>query len=247
MVDFFRRFHNLIFRLILLSVVIVFYVIEKDSLLLQLNEVFSFNLTTLIWLIFILEIVYRFLPTENVGVAKMYKKHFVEKEYDVIKLNKLKKQDNLRAIIMFGLFILMMSVVTTLFMLSVIDKGIVLIISMSLWMISEICVQLFCPFSYLFFKKQCCNKCRFYSWDYFLMFAPLIFIGNVFTYIIVVFSFVLLIVWELNYIKYPQRFYDISNGAIECKCCENQNCKYKNTLNKVCDKVLQAFKGDKTK
>ena len=238
MVDFVKRFHNLIFRLVLSVVIVCFYIADKDMLLANLNETFSFNVMTLVFIIFMLEILYRFFPTEDIGISKVYKKNYIEKNYDVIKLKTEKRQDTIRAIIMFGLFIVMMSVVTTLYLLHIIDKGIVLIIVLALWVLSEICVTLFCPFSYFFFKKRCCNKCRFYSWDYFLMFCPLIFIGSVFTYIVVLLAFILLIFWEVVYIKYPYRFYDISNDALSCNNCKNHNCKYKNKLNNIADKIL---------
>ncbi|MBO7218474.1 MAG: hypothetical protein J6V40_00660 [Clostridia bacterium] len=238
MVDFVKRFHNLIFRLVLSVVIIVFYVVDGESLTYNLNEVFSFNVMTLVWLVFILEILYRFFPTDNVGISKVYKKNYIEKPYNPTMLHEAKKHDVYGALIMFGLLVVMMAAVTTLYLTHIIDKGIVLIIVLALWVLSEICVELFCPFSYLFFKKKCCNKCRFYSWDYFLMFCPLIFIGSVFTYIIVLFAFALLMFWEVVYIKYPQRFYDISNESLACTSCTNKNCKYKNKLNSIADKIF---------
>ena len=225
-------------------VIVVFYVVDNESLLSNLNEVFSFNVMTLVWIVFILEILYRFFPTDNVGISKVYKKNYVEKPYNPVALHEEKKHDVYSALIMFGLFVIMMAAVSTLYLLHIIDKGMVLIIVLMLWILSEICVELFCPFSYLFFKKKCCNKCRFYSWDYFLMFAPLIYIGSVFTYIVVLLAFVLLIFWEVVYIRYPQRFYEISNESLACTSCTNHNCKYKNKINNIADKIF-GFAGRK--
>ena len=241
MTDFFRRFHKLIFRLIFTTLVVVFYVMEKDSLLYSLMEPFSFNIESFIFIVFILEIVYRFVPGENVGVSKYYKRYYKAIDYDKSELCSYRKRDHMSVVIMFVIFIIEMSLVTVLYLNHILDKGMILIFSMILWTLSEVCVEIFCPFSYLFFHKTCCNKCRFYNWDYFLMFCPLIFIGNVLSYVVVGVAFILLFVWEIAYAMHPYRFYEISNASLRCDNCTNLNCKYKKKVNTFVDKILGIF------
>ena len=242
MIDFIRRFHNLIFRLVITSVVIGFYIVDASTILDPLGESINVNIFTLLWFIFVLEILSRFLPSHNIGVSKVFASSFVELAYDKASIRKEQVADSVRAFLMFIIYIIATMIVTVLYTMGIIDKGVVVIIVLSYWTLSEVFVQLFCPISYLFFGKKCCNKCRFYSWDYMLMFTPLLFIGSVYTYIVVILSVILVIFWEISYIRHPERFYDMSNESLKCVNCTNKNCKYKNTFNGILDKILGFFK-----
>ena len=63
--------------------------------------------------------------------------------------------------------------------------------------------------------------------------------GGVVVYIIVLLAVAIFVIWEATYHTHPERFYDISNGYIECSRCSNHNCMIKNEINRVYDKIIK--------
>ena len=92
-----------------------------------------------------------------------------------------------------------------------------------------------CLLSVLFMhnKNDCCKNCGINSWDYAifasaLIFAPHLSLAATLTnWIIITASIVILVVWEINYRKYPYRFYPETNKTLSCSNCMKQ-CKYRN-------------------
>lgn len=91
-----------------------------------------------------------------------------------------------------------------------------------------------CLLSVLFLKNKyhCCKNCGINCWDYAifasaLIFAPKLSIASAILNIsIIAISITLLIMWEYNYHKYPERFYPETNASLQCKNCLKQ-CKYR--------------------
>ncbi len=125
-----------------------------------------------------------------------------------------------------------------LYFTAVIDAWILILICLAYSVADVVCVIFFCPFQFLFMKNKCCNTCRIHNWDMFLILTPLIFIPNIFTLILVLLSFAVLIMWEINIKKYPNSFCEQENQLLQCKKCEHRSCRYKKSVYKA---VNRAF------
>ncbi len=92
----------------------------------------------------------------------------------------------------------------------------------------QFCVSVFCPFQWLMMNK-CCNTCRINNWGYCMAFSPLIFIDSVWTYSIVLISFVAILHWEYLYYRHPERFSEWYNQRLACRNCTT-DCTRKSRL-----------------
>lgn len=60
-----------------------------------------------------------------------------------------------------------------------------------------------------------------------MMFTPMLFIRNFFSWSLFFTSAVVLIRWELVYAKYPERFWSGSNKTLQCAHCQDKTCQIK--------------------
>ena len=65
-------------------------------------------------------------------------------------------------------------------------------------------------------------------WGHFMMFTPMLFIRDFFSWSLFFTSLVVLIRWEIYYAKHPERFWEGSNENLKCKNCNEKLCQYKN-------------------
>jgi hypothetical protein len=79
-------------------------------------------------------------------------------------------------------------------------------------------------------KNKCCGSCRIYNWDYVMMFTPLVFIPNVYTYTILGVALLLLLYWEIAALCHPERFYEETNACLSCANCKEKLCHHKKQL-----------------
>lgn len=79
-------------------------------------------------------------------------------------------------------------------------------------------------------KNRCCVNCRIYDWGHFMMFTPMLFIRNFFSWSLFFTSVVVLIHWELLYAKHPERFWHGSNRSLQCANCKDKTCQYKKQI-----------------
>ena len=239
MKNFLFRCYKLIERVVVFLAILIWAIVDNAGLNDVLNKDFGISVLYILWAVFIVEMVIRMLPTKDIGVSKIYKKHFKPTQKHTQPLHKLVQKDNLRVAVMVILYLTILVTIGVLYVFNIINSAMVLLIVLLFWVLSEVCVQIFCPFSYLFLGRVCCNKCRFYSWDYAMILLPLIYIFSVETIIVVGVSIVLLILWEVMYKKYPQRFYEDTNENLKCASCTNKNCLYKEKINRIIDKILR--------
>lgn len=82
----------------------------------------------------------------------------------------------------------------------------------------QFCVSVVCPFQ-LLANGKCCSTCRINNWGYLMAFSPLIFIKSFWTWSVVALSAIVLIQWEYFYYRYPERFFETHNAALQCRNC----------------------------
>jgi hypothetical protein len=64
-----------------------------------------------------------------------------------------------------------------------------------------------------------------------MMFTPMLFIKNFYSWSLVFTALVVLIHWEIIYAKYPQRFWSGSNQTLQCMNCKDKTCQWKKAGN----------------
>ncbi len=65
-----------------------------------------------------------------------------------------------------------------------------------------------------------------------MMFTPMLFIKNFFSWSLFFTSIVVLIKWEITYAKHPERFYSGANKRLQCANCNDKICQFKNAIKK---------------
>lgn len=99
--------------------------------------------------------------------------------------------------------------------------------------LNSVFVRKICLLSVLFLKNKnnCCKHCGINSWDYAifasaLIFAPELSVGaTLVNWAIIAVSVLMMVIWEINYHKYPYRFHPETNKTLGCANCTKQ-CTY---------------------
>lgn len=90
-----------------------------------------------------------------------------------------------------------------------------------------ICVVVWCPFQVLFMKNRCCVTCHIFNWDAIMTVTPLFFYPCLFSNILIIFSVVIFLAWEISFALYPERFDERTNTSLLCVSCDEQLCKWR--------------------
>lgn len=184
----------------------------------------------IIWIIFIAEMVIRFFPTtlESPGCQKHLKQRFKP----TTKLVPT-KQSWKRPLFFAFVWIFGNSIFGLLYLLEIIDAGILVLLCLLYGIGDMVSILFFCPFQTWFIKNRCCTDCRIYNWDFAMMFTPLIFLPHLYTYSLFGVALVLLVVWEVSYKLHPERFSENTNANLSCENCYEKLCQHKKHLKKI--------------
>jgi hypothetical protein len=223
---------KLFFRSFLFLSAIVAYVCDRITGT-HLFDLFSTNPVVFfaIWLVFVIEIALRFFPSklESMGCQKQFSRNFkprIKEKTDIIVHRKYS------AIIVAMITVAVAAIIGILFYTGVIDEEIIFIICLFFSVFDMICILFYCPFQEWIMGNKCCVTCQIYNWDYPMMFLPLIFIRNIYTFSLLMLSFALVIEWEVLKHKYPERFLEKSNCSLSCENCKEKLCSHKVSLKK---------------
>ncbi len=93
------------------------------------------------------------------------------------------------------------------------------------YFLDTFCINIFCIFHIFIVRNKCCNECRIYNWSYAMYCTPLLFIPDVWNYVLVLLSGIILIQWEFGAHFHPERFSAISNLTLQCQNCQ-YDCRY---------------------
>ncbi len=223
------HYFKLISRSCLFLAATVLYIVNRVQ---NSGEIFGglendFALLLLIWLVFVVEMILRFFPSslESMGCQKQFARNFRSTGKAQPSLQSWKTTFSVAAA-----WLLLNAAIGALYYLKVIDTGILLLISLAFSVCDMICILFFCPFQTWFMKNKCCTSCRIYNWDYAMMFTPLIFIKNIFTWSILLCAVALLIRWEIAVRLHPERFSEATNACLSCAHCTEKLCHHKKQL-----------------
>lgn len=225
---------KLVMRSILFLAVLVFYILNKLSVL----ENFA-PLLIVVWVFFVVEMIMRFFPSrfESMGCQKQFKKNFIQREESA----EPQKQPGKVTALVATAWLSLNAVIGVLYFTKIIDRGIVILISLAFSVCDIICILFFCPFQTWFMKNRCCTTCRIYNWDFAMMFTPLVFIPDLYTYSLLFCALLLLARWEITYKRHPERFYPETNKCLDCQNCKEKLCSHKKQLQGFLKKYTKKY------
>lgn len=185
----------------------------------------------LIWIVFAVEMLLRFFPSrfESMGCQKQFARNYKPRN---VADAKPQIQSPWRTAAVVGAWFLLNGIIGAVYFVGWIDKGILLLIALAYSVCDIICILFFCPFQTWFMKNRCCATCRIYNWDFAMMFTPLIFVKNPYSWSLVALSLVLLIKWEFLVRKHPERFSECTNTSLSCSECKEKLCHHKTQLHR---------------
>jgi len=195
----------------------------------------------IIWCIFTVEMILRFIPSrfESMGCQKQFKANYhptAEPKENAELLAPVRTWTVIAA------WFALNGLIGLLYYTHVIDEGILLLISLAYSVCDMICILFFCPFQEWMMKNKCCGSCRIYNWDFAMMFTPFLVIKNFYTWSLLGVALLLLIVWEIHYRVYPERFYENTNLSLTCQNCQEKLCHHKKSLRSFLIKRSQYIK-----
>lgn len=222
------HYFKLVFRSVLFLAALIAYSISRaQGDLRPFGAVQSRPLIlAVIWWVFVLEMVLRFFPSklESMGCQKQFSRNYIPIDGDAPK-------STWRSTLAVAVaWLLLNAAIGAIYFLGWIDAGILILISLAYSVCDMICILFFCPFQTWFMKNKCCGSCRIYNWDYAMMFTPLVFIPDVFTWSILAIALLLLAVWEISFRVHPERFSETTNACLSCANCKEKLCHHKKQL-----------------
>ena len=150
--------------------------------------------------------------------------------YDELELLRFVQDQNRKAWRVLLIWLCMNAVWGLLYLFQVIGDAELLMLSVFYFLCDYICILFFCPFQTFVMGNKCCVNCRIFDWGHFMMFTPMLFIRNFFSWSLFFTSVVVLIHWELLYAAHPERFWFGSNETIRCENCRDKTCQWKEKL-----------------
>lgn len=223
------HYFKLFFRSLLFLAATMLYIINRVQ---RTDDVFggmenNIWLLAIIWLVFLVEMIFRFFPSrmESMGCQKQFSGNYRPTGEGQPQLQSWKRTFSVAVV-----WLALNAVFGVLFYTHIIDEGILILISLLFSVCDMICILFFCPFQTWFMKNKCCTSCRIYNWDYAMMFTPLVFVKNPFTWSLFVCALALLIRWEVTVRLHPERFSENSNACLSCSQCKENLCQHKKQL-----------------
>ncbi len=222
-------------RFVIFLGVFLFYFLDKPQMVEIMQAPISngINFLHVIWLIFMLTMISHLFPREKVTMALLKgrsEKFVPDEKYQRVELLEYVHDSNIKAWKVMLVWLMLNAVVGLLYLLGILETVDLLMLTIFYYLSDYICILFFCPFQTLLMKNKCCVNCRIYDWGHFMMFTPMLFIQNFFSWSLFFTSCVVLIHWELVYAKHPERFWEGANRSLRCQNCKDKTCRIKNKI-----------------
>ncbi len=229
---------KLVLRSLLFLAVLLFYIKGRISELKQF-----YPLPIAVWVFFVVEMVMRFFPSrlESMGCQKQFKRNYRPVKGAAVPAKGSWKTTAAVALVWLALN----AAIGAAYFAGWIDRGILVLICIAFSVCDIICILFFCPFQTWIMKNRCCTTCRIYNWDFAMMFTPLVFMPDLYTYSLLGCAVALLLRWEITYLRHPERFHARTNACLDCASCEEKLCSHKKQLQGFLKKNRERFFGTK--
>ncbi len=235
-----RALINFIFRLSVFVITLIAYLINKDKFVQYMTHEFTFGLTDhgintlhVLWAIFMLMMLQHIIPHKWLSMAYKKGKPSEYKPvdgYSRLSLLEFVQGMNVKAWIVMLVWLVFNAVFACLYLFKIIDVADMLMLTVFFYLSDYICILFFCPFQSFIMHNKCCINCRIYDWGYFMMFTPMLFIRNFFSWSLFFTAVIVLIKWEFTYAKHPERFWEGSNRSLKCSECTEKLCVIKKII-----------------
>ena len=224
-----RYIVRLVVRCIILVCAILLYITDFQSHdILQGFDFFrKFSWLHVLWILWMLDMLQQLIPAKNIalGSHKVFLKRF-KPALERFSRDALKKYIVTTTRSAYKVMLLWVGLIAALGLLKhfgILSDAHLFLISVLFYVCDLICVLVWCPFR-LIMKNKCCTTCRIFNWDHFMMFTPMLFIKGFFSISLLVVAVVILLIWELCVLLYPERFWEKSNAALKCSECTDKLC-----------------------
>ena len=212
-----RYMINFVCRLTIFITVFAFYISRKEMLIDILTHKFMFGIDNygitfvhVVWAFFMVMMIRHLLPAKTLSMAlrKNEEENYVEVEgYSELELAKFIQDQNVKAWTVMLLWLSFNAIWGALYLFGVLDVADLLMLTV------------------FYFLSD-------YIWGHFMMFTPMLYIQNFFSWSLFFTSLVVLIRWEIVYAKNPKRFWSGSNKTLQCANCKDKTCQIKKRLSR---------------
>lgn len=221
---------RLVGRCVILAASILLWIFGSDhfEILEGMNFFKKFSVFHILWGIWLVDMYSQLVPAKgyiSLGSQKHFLSRFrpIKEKINVEALKKYIISTTKGAYKVMVLWVTLIAVIAVLYYQGIIDKSIMLLITIVFYVCDLICVLIWCPFR-LIMKNRCCTTCRIFNWDHLMMFSPMVFVGGFFAESLFILSLVVWIVWELCVFMHPERFWEQTNVALKCSECTDKLC-----------------------
>lgn len=215
---------KLIFKFVLFFIAVLISLYDNTLLERYLViDIGYFSIYQIAWFLFLFEMLLIFVPRWNnyIGCGKLYAKHYRPTIYKQEAMQEHTKKFNRRAMLALLFWLALLSGFGVVFLKGLVNKMFLFLLVLFLYLADQFCINIWCPFRSWIVRNKCCNSCRIYNWGHIMIFSPLIFIPSFWTYSLIAVSLAIMIQWEYQHYKYPERFSEISNLNLRCRYCKS--------------------------
>lgn len=233
-----RYLISLVFRILVFGMVFALYITHRDWLSDLAMQPIVKGITPLhiLWLVFMVIMLMHIFPGNRLTMAlrKAEKEEFIPVPgYSREGLLEFIKNQNVKAWCVMLVWLIFNCIFGVLYLCKVIEESDLIMLTVFFFLCDYICILFFCPFQTFIMKNKCCVNCRIYDWGHFMMFTPMLFIKDFFSWSLFVTAFIVLIRWEIVYAKHPERFWSGSNQVLKCANCGDKICGVKGKLIRI--------------
>lgn len=230
-----RYLFKFVLRFLVFAAVLTVYLVDRDGLYRMATQPIRLGITPLhiLWAAFMVIMLMHIFPTKarSMALRKAEKYTYCENEgYSELELHRFVQQQNVRAWTVMLIWLSFNAIFGILYLADVITEVELLLLTVFYFLCDYICILIYCPFQSLIMKNRCCINCRIYDWGHFMMFTPMLFIRNFYSWSLFFTSIVVLIRWEISYATHPERFWSGSNKTLQCQNCKDRTCQIKRAL-----------------
>ena len=230
-----RYFVKFIFRFLVFAAILTAYLVDREGLYRLPTQPIRMGITTLhlLWAVFMVIMLMHIFPSRYRSMALRKAEKYTYREntgYSEMELLRFVQQQNVRAWMIMLIWLSFNAIFGILYLLDIIAEVELLLLTVFYFLCDYICILIYCPFQSLIMKNKCCINCRIYDWGHFMMFTPMLFIRNFFSWSLFFTSVVVLIRWEISYGLHPERFWSGSNQTLQCQNCQDKTCQVKRVL-----------------
>lgn len=223
------------FRVAIFVTVLVLYLMHRDWLIRFMQEPFFLHFTPfhILWAVFMGLMILHLIPNNRLSMAWRKARENVYRPipgYDRLELLERVQKMNIGAWKVLLVWLSFNAVFAALYLLDIIKAGDLLMLTVFYFLCDYICILFYCPFQSVLMHNKCCINCRIYDWGHFMMFTPMLFIKNFFSWSLFFTSCVVLIHWEIQYAHHPERFWEGSNQTLQCASCKEKTCQIKRRI-----------------